>query len=61
MAGLVKDTTGEDEAVATVTVMGLDIVEIPLASVALALMVKVPVVALVQLAVYGDDVAVANR
>ena len=62
LAGLVMATTGEDEAaVVTVMVIGLDIVDTPLASVALAFKVKVPVVAFVQLAVYGDVVDVANK
>ena len=39
------------ETVVTVIVKGLDIVDAPLASMALAFKVKVPVVALVQLAV----------
>ena len=61
LAGLVIETTGDDEAVVTVIVIGLDIVDTPLASMALAFRVKVPVEALVQLAVYGAVVAVANK
>jgi hypothetical protein len=48
-------------AVVTVIVIGLDIVDTPLASVALAVKVKLPVVALVQLAVYGDVLDVASK
>lgn len=61
--GLVILTTGkyDEEAVMTLTVIGFDIVDTPLVSVALAVMVKVPVVAFNQLAEYGELVAVAKR
>ena len=60
LAGLVMEMTGVD-VVKTLIVMGLEVVETPLVSVALAVKVKVPAVAFVQLAVYGEVVAVANK
>ncbi len=47
--------------VETVIVIGLDIVETPLASMALAVKGKLPVVALVQLALYGGVLDDAKR
>jgi hypothetical protein len=50
-----------EAAVITETVIGLDIVDTPFVSIALAFKVKVPVVAFVQLAVYGGVLDVAKR
>lgn len=57
LAGLVIDTTGEDGGAVTVIVIGLESVDTPFVSVALAVMVNVPEVEFVQLAEYGDELA----
>ena len=59
--GLVIETTGDDGMAVTVIVIGFEMVETPLVSMALAVMEKVPGDELVQLAVNGDELAVAKR